>query len=79
MSRRPAVSIAASAPAVEGNTAKSITISIDAELATHVDIPKTTPIDARPMRSSHTTHRGVVWFVRSDRRAIGSPAGRGDA
>ena len=63
MSRRPAVSIAASAPAVVGNTAKSITISIDAELATHVDIPNTTPIDAKPMRSSHTIQRGVACSV----------------
>src|SRR4029077_13078467 len=72
MSRRPAVNIAASAPAVEGHTANISTISIEAELPTHVDIPNTTPIDARPRRSSHTTQRGVV---RSLSRATGVVAG----
>ena len=60
MSRRPAVSIAAIAPAVAGNTAKSMTISTEAELATQVVIPKTTPIDSRAVRSSITSHRGVM-------------------
>ena len=74
MSRRPAVSIAAIAPAVEGNTANSITISVDAELATHVDMPNTSPIDAMPIRSSQTIQRGVVCSTLARRSVIG----RGD-
>ena len=59
MSRRPAVSMAAIAPAVVGNTAKSITISTDDGLATHVVIPNTTPIETKPVRRSATIQRDV--------------------
>jgi hypothetical protein len=60
MSRRPAVNIVAIAAAAVGNTAKGITISFGAELATQVDMPNTTPIDNMPARSSAMIQRGVV-------------------